>query len=85
METVDMMIRRRIDILYLWETKWVGEKTKIINNSTFKLWYTRSKTRNEVGIIVDSSLKDKVVRVVTKEDKIIALKIVVRIRWRPQI
>ena len=78
MEVVDMMIRRKISILCVQETKWIGEKAKMIENSGFKLWYTgKSKARNGVGIIVDSLLKDEVVGVVRKGDRIIALKIIV--------
>ena len=50
----------------------------MIENSGFKLWYTgKSKARNGVGIIVDNLLKDEVVGVVRKGDRIIALKIIV--------
>ena len=50
----------------------------MLEKSGFKLWYTgKNKIRNEVGIIIDNSLTNEVVRVVRKGDKIIALKIVV--------
>lgn len=67
MEIVDMMIRRIINILYLQETRWVREKAKMIENLNFKLWYTRrNKTRNGVGIIVDSS-PTNIVEIVRKK------------------
>lgn len=50
----------------------------MIANSSFKLWYTKkSKTRNRVNIVVDNSLKDKVIKVAQKRDKIIAFKTMV--------
>lgn len=75
---VDTMIWRKISILCLQETKWVGEKTKTLEASGFKLWCTgKSKTKNGVGIVVNSLLCDAVVEVFRKGDRIIALKIVV--------
>jgi hypothetical protein len=32
MEILDTMIRRRINIAYLWETRWVGEKSREIDH-----------------------------------------------------
>lgn len=38
------------------------KKVKMIENLWFKLWYIgKNKTRNEVGTIVDSLLRDEVV------------------------
>ena len=77
-ELVDTMIRRKINVLCLQETKWVGEKAREIKKSGFKLWYIgRDKHRNGVGIIVDKNLKDHVVEVYRKSDRIILLKFVV--------
>ena len=78
MELVDIMTHRKINILCIQETKWVGEKAKEIDNLGFKLWYTgRSRNRNGVGVILDKSLKDNVVEINRIGDRIIALKIVV--------
>ena len=78
MELVDIMIHRKINILSIQETKWVGEKAKEIDSLGFKLWYSgRSRTRNGVGVIIDKSLKDNVVEINRIDDRIIALKIVV--------
>ena len=78
MEFVDIMVNRKINILCIQETKWVGEKAKEIDSLGFKLWYSgRSRTRNGVGVIIDKSLKDNVVEIKRIDDSIIALKIVV--------
>jgi exonuclease III len=56
------MIRRRVNILYVQETKWKGQKVKEVEDTGFKLWYTGTTTnKNGVGIVLDKSLKDGVV------------------------
>lgn len=37
----------------LQETKWVGEKTKKLDTTRLKFWYTRNRGKNGMGIIVD--------------------------------
>jgi exonuclease III len=39
-EVVDIMIRRRVNILCVQETKWKGQKAKEVEDTGFKLWYT---------------------------------------------
>lgn len=49
----------------------------MLEKSGFKLWYTRNnETRSGVGVIMDDSLKDEVVDVIRKEDRIIGLNLV---------
>ena len=51
-EVIGVMRDRKINILCLQETKWVGEKAKDIDD--YKLWYTgKVNHRNGVGITVD--------------------------------
>jgi exonuclease III len=58
-EIVDTMIRRRVNILCVQETKWKGQKAKEVKDTGFKLWYTENaSTNNGVGIVLDKSLKD---------------------------
>ena len=58
MEIVDTMTRKRINIVCLQETKWVGEKSREIKHA----WLTgRDNNRNGVGIIIDKTLKKEVV------------------------
>ncbi|KAM2969624.1 hypothetical protein FF2_016698 [Malus domestica] len=78
MEVVEIMVRRRINIMCLQETKWVGSKAKDLENSGFKLWYSgTNRTRNGVGIIVDKTLVQDVVDVKRVGDRIMAIKIVI--------
>jgi len=39
-ELVDVMVRRNVSILCVQDTKWVGEKARIIELLGYKLWYT---------------------------------------------
>ncbi|XP_058180118.1 uncharacterized protein LOC131298659 [Rhododendron vialii] len=77
-ELVDTMLRRKIRIACLQETKWVGEKAREIENTGYKLYYTgKNRHRNGVGIVVDKHLKDSVVTVTRKGDRIILVKLVI--------
>jgi exonuclease III len=63
-ELVDTVIRRRVNILYVQETKWMGHKAKEVENTGFKLWYTgKEQSRNDLGILIDNSLKNEVIAV----------------------
>ena len=76
-ELVECMRRRKVNIMCLQETKWIGEKGKVLDNTGYKLWYSgKDRTRNGVGIIVDTLFIDKVVGVIRKGDRIINLKII---------
>ena len=56
------VIRRRVNILCVQETKWKGQKAKEVDNTGFKLWYTGTVTnRSGVGVLSDKSLKNGVV------------------------
>jgi exonuclease III len=72
------MIRRRVNILYVQETKWKGQKAKEMKDTGFKLWYTgNTSTKNDVGIVLDKSLKDGVVDINHQGDRIILVKLLV--------
>ena len=77
MELVDTMIRRKVNIACLQETKWVGEKAREIENIGFKFYYTgKHINKNGVGIIVDKNFKDDIVTVIRKGDRLILVKLV---------
>jgi hypothetical protein len=76
-ELVYTAIRRRVNILCVQETKWTGQKTKEVENTDFKLWYTgKERSRNDVCILIDKSLKNGVVAVRRQRDKIIMIKLI---------
>ena len=65
-EVVGVMRDRKINILCLQETKWVGAKARDIGG--YKLWYTgKVRSKNGVGIIVDEEWKKNVVEVLGLE------------------
>jgi exonuclease III len=75
-EIVDTMIRRRVNILYIQETEWKEQKVKELEDTGFKLYYTCTMTnKNGVGIVLDKSLKDRVVDIKRQGDKIILVKL----------
>jgi exonuclease III len=77
-EVVDTMIMRRVNILCIQETKWKGQKAKEVEDTGFKLWYIgNTSTKNDVGIVLDKSLKDEVVDIRRQGDKIILVKLLV--------
>jgi hypothetical protein len=72
------MIRRRVNILCVQETKWKGQKAKEVEDTGFKLWYTgNTSTNNDRVIVLDKSLKDGVVDIKRQGDRIILVKLLV--------
>jgi hypothetical protein len=58
--------------------KWKGQKTKELKDTGFKLWYTgNTSTKNDVGIVLNKSLKDGVVDIKRQGDRIILVKLLV--------
>jgi hypothetical protein len=69
-EVVDTMIKRRVNILYVQETKWKEQKTKEVKDTGFKLWYTgNTSTKNSVSIVLNKSLKNGVVDIKRQGDR----------------
>jgi exonuclease III len=76
-ELVDTAIRRRVNIFCVQETKLMGQKAKEVENTGFKLWYTeKERSTNGVGILIEKSLKNEVIAVRRKGDKIIMIKLI---------
>jgi hypothetical protein len=76
-ELVDTAIRKHVNILCVQETKWTGQKAKEVENIYFKLWYTRKeRSKNDVGMIIDKSLKNGAVVVRRQGDRIIMIKLI---------
>jgi exonuclease III len=72
------MIRQRVNIFCVQETKWKGQKAKEVEDTGFKIWYTTTTTnKNGAGIVLDKSLKDGVVGIKRQGDKIILVKLLV--------
>jgi exonuclease III len=77
-EVVDTIIRRRVNILYIQETKWKGQKVKKVEDTGFKLWHTgNTSIKNGVGIVLNKSLKDGVVDIKRQGHMIILVKLLI--------
>jgi exonuclease III len=67
-----------VNILCVQEIKWKGQKVKEVEDIDFKLWYIGStSTKNNVGIVLDKSIKDGVVDIKRQGDRIILVKLLV--------
>jgi hypothetical protein len=72
------MIRQRVNIFYIQEMKWKGQKAKEVEDIGFKLWYTgNTSIKNGIGIVLDKSLKDRVVDIKHQGDMIILVKLLI--------
>ncbi|KAG2563654.1 hypothetical protein PVAP13_8KG059810 [Panicum virgatum] len=77
-ELVDTAFRRRVNILCVQESKWKGQKAKDVEGTGFKFWYMGATSgMNGVGILINRSLKDGVVEVKRRDDRIILVRLVV--------
>ena len=83
-EVIGVRRDRKINILCLQETKWVGEKSKDIDGykfwytDSYKFWYTdKVSSRNGVGIILDEVWKKNVVEVYISGDRLLSIKMVI--------
>ncbi|KAL8094838.1 hypothetical protein AgCh_036377 [Apium graveolens] len=71
-----MLKKRKVDVVCIQETKWKGGSTKEVNG--FKLWYSGvGNTRNDVGIMISSLMKENIVEVNRVSDRIMKIKFVV--------
>ncbi|XP_067132622.1 uncharacterized protein [Centruroides vittatus] len=63
-ELVDLMQRRQVNILCLQETRWKGNKAKVLGEG-YKLFVSGANKggSNGVGIVIDKVLKDSVCEV----------------------
>ncbi|XP_026679449.1 uncharacterized protein LOC103509265 [Diaphorina citri] len=72
------MERRKIQILCVQETRWKGDKAKVLAEG-YKLFYSGAdhRGRNGVGIIVDKELKEEVCEVERINDRIMSMKLAI--------
>ena len=74
-EVVDVMERRRIDVLCVQETRWKGQKARELGEG-YKLYYMGvDNRRNGVGIVLSPEMKERVIQVSRECDRLIWLKI----------
>ena len=79
-EIADVMLRKKIDILCLQDTRWTGGKSggKARNlGDGFKLYYSGGgKPRNGIGICLSEEWQDKVIETNRKSDRVMTMKLV---------
>lgn len=75
-ELADLMREKKVDVVCVQETRWKGNKAKELGDG-YKLYYSgaNKQGRNGVGIVLSSELKNSVIEVHRKNDRIIRLKI----------
>ena len=80
-ELVEVMKRRRVNIMCLQETRWTGEGARGLVLG-YKVWYVGQETshrtrnggaRNGVGVVLDERLAKEVIEVYRKNDRLIRL------------
>nr|XP_033511137.1 craniofacial development protein 2-like [Nicotiana tomentosiformis] len=76
-ELAKILNKRKINIACVQEIRWVGSRAWEVDG--FKLWYYgRVRGKNGVGILVDKDLRELFVEVRRVNDRLIAIKLVVR-------
>ncbi|KAK2921658.1 hypothetical protein Q8A73_001143 [Channa argus] len=74
-ELIDMMQRRKVDILCVQETRWKGSKARSVG-AGFKLFYHGSdRRRNGVGVILKEELVRNVLEVIRVSDRLMSLEL----------
>ncbi|XP_050674366.1 craniofacial development protein 2-like [Leptidea sinapis] len=75
-ELSEVLLRRRVNICCIQETRWKGSKSRDIGNG-FKLLYNGSITnKNGGGIVIDQDLQERIVEVHRVSDRLMSIKFV---------
>ncbi|XP_070035288.1 uncharacterized protein [Nicotiana tomentosiformis] len=75
-ELVKILQKRRVNIAYVQDTRWVGSRAKDADG--YKLWYSGvQKGKNGVDILVDRELRESVVEVRRVNDRLMIIKLMV--------
>ena len=75
-EIVEVMSRRKIDVMCVQEVRWRGERARELGDG-YKIYYVGEQSgRNGVGVIVSCSLVDSVVDVKRCSSRLMKLKLV---------
>ena len=74
----DLMRMRRVDVLCVQETRWSGNKAKELGEGYKLIYGSATNKKNGVGIILAKELKDLVIEVNRKSDRIIWLKLAMK-------
>ncbi|KAK3545935.1 hypothetical protein QTP70_016965 [Hemibagrus guttatus] len=74
-ELVDMIERRKVDILCVQETRWKGSKARSIGAGFKLFYYGVDSKRNEVGVVLKEEFVRNVLEVKRVSDRVMSLKL----------
>ncbi|KAK3506481.1 hypothetical protein QTP70_001796, partial [Hemibagrus guttatus] len=74
-ELADMMERRKVDILYVQETRWKGSKARSIGAGFKLFYYGVDSKRNGVGVVLKEEFVRNVLEVKRVSDRVMSLKL----------
>ncbi|XP_071715180.1 uncharacterized protein [Rutidosis leptorrhynchoides] len=76
-ELVETLCKRKVDILFVQETRWKGRGAAKVKD--YKLWFSGSRVaRNGVGIIIGPPYNENVVDVGRRSDRIMSVTLVIQ-------
>ena len=74
-ELADMMVKRKVDILCVQETRWKGSKARNIGDGCKIVYHDEDGRRNGVGVILKEDYIGRVVEVKRVSDRIMDMKL----------
>ncbi|KAK3509932.1 hypothetical protein QTP70_023758 [Hemibagrus guttatus] len=74
-ELADVMERRKVDILYVQETRWKGSKARSIGAGFKLFYYGVDSKRNGVGVVLKEEFVRNVLEVKRVSDRVMSLKL----------
>ncbi|KAK3553970.1 hypothetical protein QTP70_017462, partial [Hemibagrus guttatus] len=74
-ELADVMERRKVDILYVQETRWKGSKARSIGAGFKLFYYGVDSKRNGVGVVLKEEFARNVLEVKRVSDRVMSLKL----------
>ncbi|KAK3528113.1 hypothetical protein QTP86_023836 [Hemibagrus guttatus] len=74
-ELADMMERRKVDILFVQETRWKGSKARSIGAGFKLFYYGVDSKRNGVGVVLKEEFVRNVLEVKRVSDRVMSLKL----------
>ena len=76
-ELADMMMKRKVDILCVQETKWTGSKARNIGDGCKIFYHGKDGRRNGVGVILSEEYIGRVFEVKRVSDRMMYMKLVI--------
>ena len=74
-ELADMMLKRKVDILWVQETKWKGSKARNIGDGCKIFYHGEDGRRNGVGVILSEEYIGRVLEVKRVSDRMMYMKL----------